>query len=64
MDNTDSFDVKWDVAMPSLNSVRLRALAAGKNARERLRDALVELEFELARAPLHWGEPKFDLKKF
>jgi hypothetical protein len=67
VDNTErselgDYQVSWDVAMPGDRACHRRAEASGAMEKQRLLNALREIEHELAVAPLSWGEPKFEWK--
>ena len=61
-DSGSDFTVSWDLAAPDVRAVRERLRQAELAEKLRFRAALSEFRQELARSPLEWGEPKYELK--
>jgi hypothetical protein len=61
-DSQPPYAVHWEIATPGIRAIWNRLRNQPFAERKRFHSALSELQQELSRAPLEWGEAKFELK--
>ena len=56
------YDLRWELALPAIRAVRDRVILKDAAIVERYLSGLRELDRQLRKSLLDWGEPKYELK--